>query len=134
MKTLFIVSEKKVNDHVGENYDYILEVEDQPTTETIQEIADRIRTRIRSLWMEQVNPQEDGSVVPEPKVVCTVDAVTPYRAMLVDLKVLMKDEESIEIDLPGIELNPEPTDPEARRVLGLEVEETETEEGEENDG
>lgn len=126
MKTLFIVSERKVNDHVGEEYDYILEVDDQPTTETIQEIGDRIRTRIRSLWMEQTRPEE-GEPEPNPAVVCTVDAVTPYRAMLVDLQILLKDQEGIEIDLPGINPMPEVTDPEARHVLGLEAWETATE-------
>lgn len=126
MKTLFIVSERKVNDHIGEEYDYILEVDDQPTTETIQEIGDRIRTRIRSLWMEQISPSE-GEPDPNPAVICTVDAATPYRAMLVDLQILLAEQESIEIDLPGIIVKPEPTDPEARRVLGLEVETPETE-------
>lgn len=137
MKTLFIVSERRVNDHVGEEYDYILEVDDQPTTETIGEIADRVRTRIRSLWMEQARPQE-GEPDPDPKVVCTVDAASPFTSLLIDLQVLLKGEEGITIDLPGIETNPEPSDPEARRVLGLDpepVEQEETaEEGEQDNG
>jgi hypothetical protein len=119
MNTLFIVAERNVDAHTGEEYDYILEVEDQPTTETIQEIADRIRTRIRSMWMEQTAPKE-GTPIDNPQVVCTVDAASPFTAMLIDLQLILKDEEGIEIDLPGIEASPEPTDPEARRVLGYD--------------
>jgi len=89
MKTLFIVSERRTNDHVGEEYDYILEVDDQPTTETIGEIADRIRTRIRSLWMEQPNCDADHETAEPKSVVCTVDGASPYRAMLINLQVLM---------------------------------------------
>jgi hypothetical protein len=57
--------------------------------------------------------------------------------MLIDLQVLMNSEEGITIDLPGIEANPEPQDPEARIALGLpligqeEVEVTEENEGDE---
>jgi hypothetical protein len=118
MKTVFVVSEKRVDDHAGETYDYILEVDDAPTTLNIQEIADRVRVRIRSMWMEQVKP-ESGDPDPDPMVVCTVDASPVFRAMLIDLQIILKEDEGIMIDLPGIETNPEPTDPEARRAIGL---------------
>lgn len=120
MKALFIVSEKRINQHAGETYDYILEVEDQPTTQNIQEIADRVRTRIRSLWMEEIGHDDPNKAVVNPKVVCTVDANPVFKAMLIDLQLILKEAESIEIELPGIEANPEPTDPEARRMLGLD--------------
>jgi hypothetical protein len=104
MKTLFIVSEQKVEDHVGEEYDYILEVEDQPTTATIGETFNRIRTRIRALWMEQVKDDGEGADnEADPKVVCYLDAASPFASMLIDLQVVLKDAEGIAIELPHLE-------------------------------
>jgi hypothetical protein len=120
MKTLFIVSEKRVNQHAGETYDYILEVEDAPTTQNIQEIADRVRTRIQSLWMEGIGHDDLNKTAVSPKVVCTVDANPVFKAMLIDLQLILKETESIEIELPGVEAIPEITDPEARQRLGLD--------------
>ena len=95
MKSLFIVSEKNVNKHVGEDYDDILEVEHQPTTETIQGWADQVKGRIRSLWHEQV-----GEGTSDMKVVVNLDAASPFNAMLVNLRIIMKAEEGIVVDLP----------------------------------
>jgi len=133
MKTLFIVGQNRVDSHAGETYDYILEVEDAPLTTEIQEIADRVRTRLRSLWMEQVKPQE-GEPDPNPRLVCTLDAHPVFRAMLVDLQLILREEENIEIELPGIETKPEPTDPEARRALGLPVDESDGDEDNPQEG
>jgi len=111
MKTLFVVSEKKVDDHVGEEYDYILQVDDEPTTDNIQELANRVRTKIRSLWMEQ---EEDD----DRRVVCHLDAASPFNAMLIDLQLILNEEEDIVIELPYL---PEgeriPGDPEARALI-----------------
>ena len=95
MKTLFICSDKKINSHVGEEYDCILEVQDQPTTETILEHANRIRGRIRSLWMEQIQAKDS-----DPKVICHLDGASPYNAMLLNLQIIMKADEGIVIELP----------------------------------
>ena len=94
MKTMFVVSEKKTDEHVGEEYDYILEVADQPTTAGIQEDANRIRNRIRSLWMEQTEAKE-----PNPQVSVKLHGASPYNAMLINLKIMMMEEENIEIVL-----------------------------------
>ena len=119
MKTLFIVSDRRVNKHVGEEYDYILEVDDQPTTETIQEIFTRVRTRIRALWHEQVKPEDPDAVAINPKVVCHLDAASPFVAMLLDLQIVLKEAEGIEIELPGLEefVHRQPQDAEARELL-----------------
>ena len=112
MKTLFIVSEKKVDDHVGEEYDYILQVEDQPTTENICELADRVRTRIRSLWMEQAEEGDDRGVA------CTLDAASPFNTMLIDLKLILAEEEGILVELPYLPDDERiPQDEEARRLI-----------------
>lgn len=120
MKTLFVVSEKRINQHAGETYDYILEVEDAPITQNIQEIADRVRTRIRSLWMDETGHDDPNKTAVNPKVVCTMDANPVFKAMLIDLQLILKEAEGIDIELPGIETNPEITDPEARQRLGLD--------------
>ena len=111
MKTLFIVSEKKVDGHVGEEYDYILQVDDQPTTENIQELGNRVRTRIRSLWMEQ-EQEEDR------RVVCTLDAASPFNVMLIDLQLILAEQEGILIELPYLPDEERiPQDEEARKLI-----------------
>jgi hypothetical protein len=100
MKTLFVVSEKKVNSHVGEEYDSIMEVEHLPTTETIQPQADKVMAEIRKLWFEQVKPDDPNAVVVNPKVVVSLDAAPAFAAMLVNLQIIMKAQEGIEIELP----------------------------------
>ena len=119
MKTLFIVSESRVNDHEGEEYDYIEEVEHQPTTETIREWFDRVRTRIRSLWMEQVKPEGDSAEPdPDSKVVVYLDAAPPFITMLIDLQRVMGIDEGVVIDLPWREeVDDEASDPEARELI-----------------
>ena len=112
MKTLFVVSDKRVEQHVGEEYDSILEVDDQPTTETIQELANRVRGRIRKLWMEQ----EEGE--PDRRVVVNLDGPTPYNTMLIDLQLVLKEAEGIAVDLPYLEgMDMEVHDREAQELL-----------------
>ena len=93
MKTMFVCSELKINDHVGEEYDDLLEVTDQPTTKNIDEYHNRIRGRIRKLWHE-----DEGSE--DRQVDVYLDAASPYNAMLQNLRVIMKDAEGIEVGLP----------------------------------
>ena len=116
MKTLFICSERLINNHVGEEYDSILEVPDQPTTEIIADLANRIRGRIRGLWMEQVKPADPNAVAVNPKVVCYFDGPSPYAAILSNLQIIMKAEEGAVIELPWDKLQPV-TDPETVELL-----------------
>ena len=74
MKTLFVVCSAKVNKHVGEDYDEILEVENQPTTETIQDWANRIKGCIRTLWHAQVQPGDPDAAAVNPKVVVHLES------------------------------------------------------------
>lgn len=111
MKSLFVVSEKVVNNHVGEEYDVIVDVVHEPTTENIQTCADQVMARIRELWKEQ-----EGD--PDRKVVVYLDAAGPFAAMLVNLQVIMKAQEGIVIDLPWEKpVNVEELDAESREVL-----------------
>ena len=110
MKSMFVCAESKVNEHIGEEYDYILEVTDSPTTENIQEFGDRIRNRIRALWVEQ-----DGE---DKAVTVNLHGPSPYNAMLINLKILMKEEEGIEVtlDYPHEEVRGT-SDPETLEVI-----------------
>jgi hypothetical protein len=112
MKTLFVCAECNIEDHVGEEYDEIIEVENQPTTATIQEWANRIKGRIRKLAHQL---QKEGE---EQVVVVTLDGPSPYNAMLINLQVRMKPEEDITVELPYLaSTTPTTDDPEARELL-----------------
>lgn len=113
MKSLFIVSSKRVNAHVGEEYDYILEVDDQPTTVSIQELANRVRNRIRAVWNEQKAAGDES-----PRVACYLDAASPYNTMLLDLRQILGEEEGIVIELPYLPADePKPSDPELEALI-----------------
>ena len=107
MRTLFVVAMCNVNNHEGEEYDYILEVDDEPTTTTIGELANRIRTRIRALNEEQI-----AEGVEDPKVSVNLDAASPFNAMLINL------EEGVDVVLAYPHDEKLTTDdPEAREVI-----------------
>lgn len=114
MKTMIVLSERKVNDHAGEHYDSILEVEDQPTTDSIQEWGNRIRDRIRGLWNQDLSDKEREG---EPVVSVTLDAASPYNAMLVNLQIMMKEEEGVVIDLPYLDAERVPKSRDARKAI-----------------
>jgi len=108
MKTLFVCSETNINDHVGEEYDSILEVPNSPTTETIQEISNRLRNRIRGLWVEDKTPEGATREVDDPQCVAVyLSGPSPYNVMLQNLKIMMRGEESIEVELPYLDDMPE---------------------------
>lgn len=114
MKTLFLVSPRFVNKHAGEEYDAILEVEHQPTVETIGDWHNRVRGRIRSLWKEQ----EQEVAVVNPVVKVFIDAAPPFIAMIRNLQIIMKSEEGIVIEIPGLDgVKREITDRETLEVL-----------------
>jgi hypothetical protein len=111
MKTLFIVAERNVDAHEGEEYDSILEVEDQPTTQTIEELANRVRGRIRKLWEEQ-------GECDDRRVEVHLAAASPFNAMLIDLQLIMGEAEGIMVDLPYLDSTERQTDdPETLEVL-----------------
>lgn len=94
MKSLFVVDERNINKHVGENYDEIIEVEHQPTTETIQKWADTVMSAIRALWHEQVKAGD-----PNPGITVNLDAASPFNLMLQNLQIIMGQDEKIIIEL-----------------------------------
>lgn len=93
MKSVFVVSEQLVNKHVGEEYDVIVEVAHEPTTENIQTYAEQVMAGIREQW----KVQEGDS---DRKVVVHLDAAGPFAAMLANLQIILKVQEGIVIDLP----------------------------------
>lgn len=99
MKTLFVVSDRKVNKHAGEEYDVILEVADQPTTDNIQSYGDQVQAEIAELWAGM--NKED----PERKVVVYLDAATPFAAMLENLQIILKARGGIVVELPWVKPN-----------------------------
>lgn len=92
MKTLLVCDEVSINNHVGEEYDEILEVIQVPTTENIKFWADKIRDVINSLWKSDGNAKDQ-------KVVVTLDSSAPYKAVLINLKIKMGEENNIFIDV-----------------------------------
>lgn len=95
MKTMFVVSSSNVNKHVGEDYDAIIEVENQPTWPGIQDWANKIKDGIRGLWHQQVKEGTSNM-----KVVVSLDAVNAYHQILANCQIIMKAEEGIIIELP----------------------------------
>lgn len=100
-KSLFIVSDKMVNAHAGEEYDAILEVESQPTLETYTVWVNRIANQIRFLWHEQIKPSDGSPADPDPKVVVTLDAAGPFLHIVKNWKIVMAPTEKIIIELPN---------------------------------
>ncbi len=118
MKTMIVVASKNINAHAGEEYDVIVEVEDQPTTTTIQEWANRIRDTIRRLWMEGTGKDDPEKDSPDPRVSVVLDAASPFNAMLINLQILMEKEENIVVELPYLESTVrETSDPEAKELI-----------------
>ena len=98
MKTFFVCAENAIESHVGENYDDILEVSNQPTSPEMEEWANRVMDRIRRLHANDADATEDERVVS-----IWLDATGPFNAMLIDLQVLMKERENINIALPYLD-------------------------------
>jgi len=116
MKSLFVCSERNVDSHVGEWYDSILEVSDQPNKSNIEIHAREIRKRIRDLWEEDKNDDE----VEIPSVSVYLHAASPFNAMLIDYRIVMEKEEGISVNLPYMESEMRTTeDPEANRVIKM---------------
>lgn len=115
MKTLFVCSERKINDHVGEYYDGIVEVPHQPTADGIEDVAKLVREEIRKLWKQD---QEDAEREWEPCVEAHLDAASPFNAMLIDYQIVMGKEEGVRLELPYLESTERTTeDREARELI-----------------
>jgi hypothetical protein len=95
---MIIVCERNLEDHVGETYDEIVEVDDSPTTETIQEWGARIKNKIRRLHNNSIAEGEEN-----PVIQITLDGPSPYNAMLQNLQIFMAEENDIDIELPYLE-------------------------------
>jgi len=98
MKTFFVCAESAIENHVGEDYDDILEVSNQPTSPEMEEWANRVMSRIRRLHADDVESTETERVVS-----IWLDASGVFNAMLIDLQVLMKERENINIELPYLD-------------------------------
>lgn len=119
MKTFLVVSDRKIHDHMGEEWDDYIEVPDQPTTDVIQEWANRIRGRIRKLHAEEVKEIEEKQLDDVSGVEVHLDAASPFNAMLINLQIIMNQEEEIVVELPYLgEVSQEVTDPETLEVIG----------------
>lgn len=94
MKTFFVCDEKRLGNHAGEEYDQYVKVPHDPTTENIDECADRIKQFLRELWVADKNTEER-------KVVVTIDAASSFHLMLRILQVSMKEDEAIIVELPN---------------------------------
>ena len=96
MKSMFVVSGNFTNNHVGEEYDVIVEVVDEPTTDNIQIYADQVMAKIRELWTQTADADDPA----DRKVVVHLHAAPAFAAMLVNLQIILKAQSGIIIDLP----------------------------------
>jgi hypothetical protein len=115
MKTFLIVAKSNYEDHVGEEYDSVIEVDDEVISShgednygthltLISEWHNRIRGRIRKLWHEDAT--SEGATRDEDdqqEVHVYLDAASPFNAMLIDLRQVMFKEEEIEVVLAYLE-------------------------------
>jgi hypothetical protein len=103
MRTLFICSERKINDHVGEYYDAIIEVPHQPFIDKdggFEKIAKEVMDNIKQLWREDCEDEEREG---DPCVEAHLDAASPFNAMLIDYQVMLAaqdEDKKIKLELP----------------------------------
>jgi len=125
MKTFLIVSKQNYENHVGEEYDSILEVDNEVISghgdnnyrsdlTPISDWHNLIRGRIRRLW------NQDADISNPREVHVYLDAASPFNAMLIDLRIVMGKDEGIVVVLPYLEEGEEYTttnDPEALSIF-----------------
>ena len=115
MKTLFICSERKINDHVGKYFDSVVEVPHQPLVSGIEEIATLVREEIRKLWKQDVEDEEREG---DPLIQAHLDAASPFNAMLIDYQIVLGKEDGIVMELPYLESKERTTeDKEAKELI-----------------
>jgi len=111
MKSMIVLAGRKINEHVGEEYDTIVEVADEPTTENIQIYANEVMAGIKDLWNQQKGDENRS-------VRIYLDAASPFAAMLINLQIIMKKQDGIEITLPWDKpINIKELDQESREIL-----------------
>jgi hypothetical protein len=89
MKTLFVCNALTKENHVGEEYDEIVEVAWEPTQENIDKDAARIKDNIFKL---AASDNEGVEVY--------LDAASPFAVILKNLSIILKEENGINIYLP----------------------------------
>jgi len=115
MKTMIVISEKRLDDHAGEYYDDIFEVPHQPIDGEILEYAKSMKEMIKKTWESDVKDEERKG---EPVVSISLDAASPFNAMLIDYQLVLKETDGIIIDLPYLSsITNSTNDPEALECL-----------------
>lgn len=97
MKTLFVCASDKINQHVGEEYDAVIEVNSCPTTENVDPDAQRIMDAAVGLWDSMDGKDNDR------RVVCTLHGPNVFLLILLNLEIILKKEKGIVLDLSGIQ-------------------------------
>jgi hypothetical protein len=103
MKTLLVVSSKAIDRHAGETYDDYIEVENQPSTENIDEWSNRIGSRIRNLWDKDCKDALEADGDYEKCVSVFLDGAVPYNVVLQNFRIFMKEGEGIDVRLPYLD-------------------------------
>ena len=96
MKTLLVCSERNLDKYVGQFFDGIVEVLHQPTTESIENDADQIKSQIEMLWNDDKSSANRGIDI-------YLDAASPYNAMLINYQITLEKSKGIVILLPHLE-------------------------------
>lgn len=99
MKTLFIGTEKSALRHENEEYDEILWVKDDISTQNIQSYIPRIKDAIR-LTNSHHKPDEE-----DKKVYVYIDAPSPFYWICQNLQMEMENNEKINVVFPQINEN-----------------------------
>ena len=86
--SVFIVGKSLVDNHLGEDYDFIHEVPDSVCFDSVAEHELLLRGVIRSAWYDYSHDIE---------VICDFDQ--SWDTVIEDLKITMKDEEGIEFKI-----------------------------------
>lgn len=99
MKKLFICCEEFIKKHIGEEYDEILIVKKNISSENIEQFLPRIKDAIRLTHSFLKKEDEDQNII------VTLDAPGPFFWMCQQLQIIMSAEENIIIKLPQISEN-----------------------------
>ena len=91
MKTLFICMKQAIIRHVDEEYDEIVYVDNNSTTQTIDKESSMIKDAIHRL--DATDTSDDK------RVVVTIDAAPPIWVVIEYLTYNMKQQENITIEL-----------------------------------
>ena len=100
MKTLLVVTKENLRKHAGREVDDYVEVALIPTPESMPQIANEIRNRIRALIVESDREAAASGKKPEREISIEFDASPPYRVILASLADIMAQEEKLMVHLP----------------------------------